>query len=440
MPPAAKRSGAWARALALAEQTPPERNRYVDFLRAVSICAVVFGHWLVATAYRTAEGFEIGNVLSIQPPTRWLTWVFQVMPVFFMVGGFANGVSWGSAVARGRSYREWLGSRMQRLVGPMVPLILFWGAASTLAFAFGESVAVIRNGTQMALIPLWFLAVYVIVVALTPLAHGLWRRFGIWSFAGLAAAAVAVDLAVFAAGLGFVGWSNYLFVWLAVHQLGFAWRDPVLAGTGRRLAMAVVGLAALLWMTRLGPYPLSLVGVPGEPLSNTTPPKLPLLALALFHGGLLLSLERPMRRWLERTRPWAATILVNGMIMTIYLWHLTPAVLLLGVGFWTGWGFQTPPGTPGWWAVRAIWIPSLVVALLPLLMLFNRFERPTSGSRRELGTGRLVAGAILVTAGLAYLALDGVHLLGWADLRSWAIVLPLAGAWLAGAWPQLGRG
>ncbi len=437
--PEPKRAGVWARALEMAEQTPPERNRYVDFLRAASICAVVLGHWLVATAQRTDDGFLIGNVLSIQPPTRWLTWIFQVMPVFFMVGGFANGVSWRSAMAKGRTYTEWLGVRMQRLVGPMVPLILFWGVAAGLAFAFGESVAVIRNGTQMALIPLWFLAVYVMVVALTPLSHGLWQRFGLGSFVGMAAIACVVDFLVFGRGLGAVGWSNYLFVWMAVHQLGYAWDDPALAGTGRRLALAALGLAALLWMTRLGPYPLSLVGVPGEPISNTTPPKLPLLALALFHGGLLLAVEKPFRRWLEGRRPWAATILVNGMIMTVYLWHLAPMVLIVGIGFWTGWGFLTAPGSAAWWGMRALWIPGLLLALQPFLRLFNRFERAVPRPA-ALSRARLAAGAVLVTAGLAYLALDGVHLLGWRNPRSWAVLFPLAGAWLAGSWPRWRRG
>ena len=435
----ARERGVWARALEMAEATPPGRNRYVDFLRAVSICAVVFGHWLMATAYRTDEGgLEIGNVLAIQPATQWLTWAVQVMPVFFMVGGFANSVSWSSARAKGKPYAAWLGSRMQRLVGPMVPLMIFWGAAAAIAIAFGESVRVIRNGTQMALIPLWFLAVYVFVVALTPLSHRLWKRFGIWSIAGMAAAAIAVDLLVFAAGMTFFGWSNYLFIWMTVHQMGFAWRDEVVPGTGARLALGAVGLAALVWMTRLGPYPLALVSVPGEGISNTLPPKLPLLALALFHGGLLLALERPVRRWLEGRRPWAATILVNSMIMTGYLWHLTPAVLLLGVSWWTGWGFETPPGTGAWWAVRLIWIPTLMAALLPFLMIFNRFERP-AGAAPVPPVPRLICGALLVTAGLAYLALDGVHLLGWSNPRSWALVLPLAGAWIAGAWPRRGR-
>ena len=44
----ASRKSIWAQASVLAVKTPESRNRYVDFLRALSICAVVFGHWLMA--------------------------------------------------------------------------------------------------------------------------------------------------------------------------------------------------------------------------------------------------------------------------------------------------------------------------------------------------------------------------------------------------------
>ena len=72
--------------------------------------------------------------------------------------------------------------------------------------------------------------------------------------------------------------------------------------------------------------------------------------------------------------------------------------------------------------------------------MFSRFERAAPRAGVVLSTGRLVFGAILVTAGLAYLALDGIHLRGWDDVRSYALAFPLVGAWLGGAWPRLGRG
>ena len=46
----------------MAERTPPTRDRYVDFLRALAILAVVCGHWLSATIQRTPHGIEVGNV------------------------------------------------------------------------------------------------------------------------------------------------------------------------------------------------------------------------------------------------------------------------------------------------------------------------------------------------------------------------------------------
>ncbi|MBT8072490.1 MAG: acyltransferase, partial [Xanthomonadales bacterium] len=116
----------WSQAAALAAKTPESRNRYVDLLRAVSIFAVVFGHWLMAAPYVSDGGVQITSMLEHQQWTRWMTWVFQVMPVFFLVGGYSNGISWLSAQSKGRSYAEWLQVRLQRLVGPVLPLIVMW--------------------------------------------------------------------------------------------------------------------------------------------------------------------------------------------------------------------------------------------------------------------------------------------------------------------------
>ena len=46
-----QKKGMWARATEMAEQTPAQRNRYVDLLRALSIAAVVLGHWIMAAPY-----------------------------------------------------------------------------------------------------------------------------------------------------------------------------------------------------------------------------------------------------------------------------------------------------------------------------------------------------------------------------------------------------
>ena len=71
----------WSIAKDMAAKTPPERNRYVDFLRAVSILVVVIGHWLIATAWYVDGSLTPGHLLKSHPQHQWLTWLFQVMPL-----------------------------------------------------------------------------------------------------------------------------------------------------------------------------------------------------------------------------------------------------------------------------------------------------------------------------------------------------------------------
>ena len=427
--------GMWQTALFLADRTPESRNRYVDFLRAVSILAVVVGHWLISAPYFLGREPAYAHLLDLEEWTRWLTWLFQVMPVFFFVGGFSNSVSWESAQRKGIGYNAWFDARIRRLIGPVLPLVLAWGIMVAVAHANGVGPTMIRIGSQVALVPVWFLAVYILVVALVPLTHAAWRRWGFASVVAPVIGAILVDLGTFAAGIGWIGWVNYVFVWLTVHQLGYAWHDGRLTGVKVGAPLFVVGITSLLALTHLGPYPLSLVGVPSDEISNTLPPKLPLLALAAAQIGLLLCFEAPARRWLAHRISWAATILVNGMIMTIYLWHSTVMMLLVGLAFWQLPAVLAPyPATASWWWTRPLWIGAYALACLPFLLIFSRFERPETGGQPALAWRQLL-GCIVACAGLATLALGGIGGDGWLGLRWIPLLLPLVGAALAGFGP-----
>lgn len=417
----------WARARRAAEATPESRNRYADFLRAVSIAAVVLGHWLVAAPHVVDGELRLGSLLAFEPWTHWMTWVFQVMPVFFVVGGFANAASWEAARRAERGYGEWLHGRVQRLVGPVLPLLAAWALLAAAAGPSAVDAETIRAASRLALVPIWFLAVYVMAVVLVPVSHAAWRRWGLASFAVLATAAVVDDVLFFAAEGPAVGWLNYGFVWLAVHQLGYGWRDGRVATRTGRLLWASGGAALLVGLVVLGPYPIAMVSVPGEPVSNTLPPKVPMLAIALAQIGVLLAFERPMRRWLRGAVPWTATIMVNGMIMTIFLWHVTAATVTIGVAALLGGvGLGPEPGTSVWWALRPAWVGAYATVLLVFALLFGRFER--AGEARSVAAWRLVTGAVVTCGGLALLALDGVGGDGWLGLRAWVLVLPFAGA------------
>jgi hypothetical protein len=419
----------WAQAREVALATPEARNRYVDFLRAVSIVVVVVGHWLMAApTAETGVAFTLSDLLYEAPWTQWLTWVFQVMPTFFVVGGYANAVSWESSRARGAEYNDWLNRRLRRLVLPLFPFLLVWCAFGFSARWVGLGQRVVDTGSVAAFVPTWFLAVYVLVVAVAPAMHRLWRSHGMASFWGLVVAAAVVDVVARMPGLVSVGWINYVFVWLAIHQLGFAWHDGHFSPRGRAISFALGGSAALVVLRGLAGYPTSMVTVPGDVAANSTPPTLALLALGVAHTGALLALEERGRRWLEGPSRWTATVLVNGIIMTLYLWHATVMVLLVGIlELPGGIGLRLEPGTAFWWATRVPWILVLLGILSGLLAALGKLEVRAGSPGRSPAAWRNVVGAMAVCVGLIALASEGIGATNFLGVRPWPVLVTLAG-------------
>jgi fucose 4-O-acetylase-like acetyltransferase len=417
----------------LAERTPETRNRYVDFLRAASIGVVVLGHWLMAAPAMDRGELTLSDMLHMAPWTQWLTWAFQVMPLFFIVGGYSNAVSWESARRAGAPYGAWIGARLRRLIGPVVPLLLVWAGIAVAAHHLGVSPDMIRIGSQVALIPTWFLAVYVMVCVAAPATHALWRRFGMASFWGLALGAVLVDALAFSRDLPLLRWGNYAFVWLGVHHVGYVWQAGRIARPTQALAWAAGGLAVLVVLVAVAGYPVSMLTVPGEEVSNSRPPTLALLALGMMHAGLMLSMEAPARRFLRRIRPWTATVLVNGTIMTLYLWHVTAMVLLVGLAnLLGGIGLGLQPGSTDWWVTRPVWILTCAGVLSLFVTIFGRFEQPPrAAGATPLPAWQPVVGATGVCVGLAALALGGIGAPGTLGIRIWIVALTLVGAALA---------
>ncbi|MFJ6197403.1 acyltransferase [Micromonospora sp. NPDC092111] len=395
----------------LADLTPAGRERYADLLRAVAICLVVLGHWTDTAISYDPSGHLTGR--SALSELRWaypLTWLFQVIPVFFLVGGFANAASLTSRQARGGSATDWLLDRSARLVRPTTVLLVILVGGALLARLGGADPAQVRTAVSFATIPLWFLIAYVAVVALTPIMYGLHRRWGFVVPLVLVALVAAGDLGRFL-GPGLLSGGNFLFGWLVIHQIGFAWYDQYAAtvasggggagrGTarrggllGRRLplgrpvaaALTIGGLVALVLLTVVGPYPVSMLTVPGERLDNTSPPSLALLALATVQLGVILLLRRPAERWLRHRGPWRAVVGVNAVVLTIFLWHLSAVLLLVGALDTVHWLPAPPVGSAGWWAWRLPWLLALAVTLLALVAVFGRIEARTGRRSRERG-------------------------------------------------------
>jgi len=399
-----------AHARRLADATPESRNRYIDFLRAASILAVVLGHWLVITPWVDGSGvFHPDHLLTRSRTAQWLTWAFQVMPVFFAVGGYASAISWESATTKGTTYAKWLQTRLVRLIRPTAPLLLTWIVITALTPAVFPSVLV-EQGSIGALSPLWFLAVYLAVTALVPLTTAAWRRFGMASLWAPIVAALIVDVIAFGLDVSWLRWVNYALVWPAIFQIGYAWRAGRLGSPKTRALEGGVFLIAAWLVVTFGPFPVAMIGVPGADISNSAPPTAALLLLGIAQVLLLSSFETPARRWLRRSGPWTATVLLNGMIMTLFVWHYTVMVVpaVIDATWLDGFGLHLVPNTTTWWWSRPLWLLILSVLMLLFAPLVARFEQ-SSRSTTPTSTAMQLAALLLAIVGFAVVALVGTN-------------------------------
>ena len=427
-----------SRAARVDAATPASRNRVVDFLRAAAITVVVLGHWTII-AVDADGGIQPHGVLDGARWTHPLTWLFQVMPIFFLVGGYSNALSWRSARRKDLSYGQWLRTRLRRLGIPLIPLLLAWLVIGVVAVVAGAPHVTVQLASQMALIPTWFLAAYLMVILVAPPCLVLWERFGWFSILGGVALAGAVDALSLVTDQPLLGYQNYLLVWAAFHQVGYAWLDGRLSGAGRRLLLAAIGLVGLLLLVLVGPYPVSMITSAADDISNSSPTRITMAFLGMLQAGLVLSLERPLTALLRRPGLWFLTVLVNQRIMTWFLWHLTVMVglahLLLALD---ARAVLPEPLTGLWWATRPVWALVLLALTGLVVLVMGRFEDPRADDRPAPAAWKSVLAAVTVIAGLAVMASVGV--VGESGVTWWWPLLPVVGMWMFGVIRTPARG
>lgn len=428
----------------VAQETPPERNRVVDFWRAVAICVVVLGHWLAASIWLQPDG-EIALLNSLQwiPYAAWVTWLVQVMPIFFIAGGYANARGLRHVERGEQLRRDWITARARRLFTPVVPLLVVWVGLILALRPFVPS-EVVYAGAMSATVPLWFLAVYMTLTALAPITHAWWRRSGLTSAAALLIAAIGIDVLRFIVDVPGIGWVNFIFVWAAVHQLGYWWsrRDRTggfPAGHGRLVAITALGvLIAVTWM---GLYPVAMVGVPGAGLTNMTPPTAAMFLLGLAQAGIIWGTQPAISKFVSRAARWQVIVAISGVIMTLYLWHLTAMSLVAAVFLHVAGGavFKVEPGTTLWWVTRPLWVGALASVALGLVTLFARFEWRVSRATAPTSRRTVLIGVLLSAGSAAAVANFGI--VTPDAVINWSIpIAAVLGAWLLGALPGFGDG
>ncbi|MFI5670572.1 acyltransferase [Streptomyces sp. NPDC051704] len=359
--------------------TPADRDRTVDALRSFAILGVVLGHWLV-TALTTANGgLSNTSPLAHLPWLAPVSWVFQTLAVFFLVGGHVAARGHVSARERGVPYGVWVGQRLSRLFRPVAAVLALWTVTAAGMLLGGAEPGTVQTLVKLVLSPLWFLLVFAVLTAATPLVV----RIGpLWPLAVVA----GVDVWRFGfGGPEWIGWVNVAAGWLVPYTLGAAWSRGAFAGRTPAALLLGGGAAATVGLVLWCGYPASMVGVPGAPISNLNPPTLAAVSFGLAQCGLALLLRGPLERSMRRPRAWAKVALMNLSAMTIFLWHQTSMMAVTALGLLAPVdlpGLHTVPDSPQWIAARLLWLPVFAAALGVCWAAFRTYEQAGRPRRR----------------------------------------------------------
>lgn len=402
----------------VAASTPPERDRAIDVIRITALVGVVIGHTVMATSIIRDGVFHWENLLTTSVVFQALTWVFQIMPLFFFAGVAASAHTYGGA------WGGWLLKRCTRLYRPVFYYLAFWTVALMVAHR-ALPVHVYEPIAGISIQLLWFLGAYVLVLAAVPMLTRI-------DTAGRLVAAVATLYASVAVidvirinepSWNWLGYAN-LAVWLVPGMFGVAYRYRLLT-TSNAAILGFSMLAINLALVRFGPYEPSLVGIEGQQLKNMAPPSLLLAGHAIMMCAFAIAAAPGIGRWARRPRVWWWTAIGNSGAMTLYLWHI-PALLGMHLAF-DLMGLPRYPGQPHFLAlsivqlvVMAVLVTALFVALRPLEN--NPLPYWDGGTVGESGVRSAAVGALLCLAGAATLASVGW---GMKELGLYCVALML---------------
>ncbi|WP_068492451.1 acyltransferase family protein [Pseudoclavibacter helvolus] len=365
-----------------------QRDAAVDLVRAVCLTIVLVLHISMAGVSVVGGDISITNAVENEGWFAPLTWLLQVMPLFFMIGGFAARAQWMRLRARGGTSRDFIATRTRRLLVPSLAFTAIVTAVLTLAALSGVDAALLAEASLRMTQPLWFLAVYLGVTALVPLMLRAHAAAPHATLIALVSGAILVDAFRALTGVDAVGVVNYAFVWLAIQQLGFFFADVkgrrTVARPGwHRLPLGLIGggILALVLLIAFAGYSPELL------LDNNNPASIALIALGIAQLGLLMLMHPWLTSVASGTRAAAFSRFVNAHSMRLYLWHMpvlvaVTAVLLL-VGSW-----MPEPLSFGWFATRPLMLVAVLAATAAVVPWLAHLDGPTERGV-ELATSRI---------------------------------------------------
>lgn len=389
------------------------RDAGIDLIRALCVLAVVCLHALMVgvTVEPTGPVFE-----NAATDTAWfvpLTWALQVMPLFFVIGGFAGWHALRRLRHRGGTGVHFVASRVHRLLLPAVLSVGIAGIGLAALSIAGVAPALVAVAGFRFGQPLWFLGVFLLCQALLPVLATAHERAPKRTVLVLAAAAMLIDTLRIATGLEQIGFLNLAAVWLTLQQLGFFLADGRVDSLHRRTrgVLGAIALGLLACAVVAGVYSPDLI-------ANLNPPTGALLLVGVAQTALLSVVRHPLTALLRHSAVAVFVRFVTARTMTIYLWHMPVLLTMAGVLALVAMGGGASPPIPSseaWWLTRPLWLVVAIALTAALAAVLGGSERrrpptPTTSVRRAIQsvalglagvTVLLVFGTSVLTAAVA---------------------------------------
>lgn len=360
------------------------RDVFVDAVRALATLSVLSVHWLMTEASWDGTTLQLGNALS--HGHAWvLTWILQVLGLLFFTAGASAAYQLGRERDR-TSGLLFVGRRLPRLVRPIVAFAAAWALAVAALFAVGLPADAVWCLARLAPQLLWFVGVYVVLLAATPLLHRAYAAWGARFLAVAVCAPLLVDVVRFVGGVEAAGSLNVFLAWGLPYVLGMAYVDAVrrgrLPGAARLVAVGALALGLAAALVVWGPYPASLIGMPGAPISNLAPPTAPVVLHGIALVAFTLAGRRAIVAWGSRGgRRLVAWI--GARSMTLYLWHITAMIVVVTFVLVVLRDALPTSWSTDWWASRPAWFGAFGLVLAGLVALFGRFEGRSAARVRD---------------------------------------------------------
>jgi hypothetical protein len=334
---------------------------YLSFLRILALTGIVLAESVLAFTMRG----------EAEPGWVWpLTWLLQLVPLFFLAGGHSNLLAWRGTRAAGAGYGSYLVGRVGWLIRPVLAFVIAWLVIPLSLELLQAPESSITAFSRLVVQPLWLLGLYLVVVAVTPLMHRLHAALPILTPAVLLACVV---------GLGFVGGAlaahvggvlvALLFAQLAFHYAEGGFRRvprPVL------VAVALVAFAGLVVLTVFGAQPKLQLAEPTG-YAAFAPSLAGVLLIGIVQLCLVVLPREPGLRAVAASPPARAVAVVRAAPMTVYLVYLCAMLVVEGlVGVARG---AVAGGGGIEWLTQPRTMFAIGLMAMPTVLAFLWFER-----------------------------------------------------------------